>query len=51
MEELIGLNIKAYVKKSTLEEMNRELKYHGNLSARLIQINSEIIIVWIEEKK
>lgn len=49
-EELIGIDIKAYVTKDTLEAMKKEMKYHGGMSARLIQTDKEIKIVWIEEK-
>lgn len=49
-EELIGIDIKAYVTKDTLEAMKSEIKYHGGMSARLIQTDKEINIVWIAEK-
>jgi hypothetical protein len=49
-EELIGIDVKAYVTKGTLEAMKREIKYHGGVSARLEQTDKEINIVWIEEK-
>lgn len=49
-EELIGIDIKAYVTKDTLEAIKREMKYHGGMSARLAQTDKEIKIVWIEEK-
>lgn len=49
-EELIGIDIKAYVTKETLEAMKHEVKYHGGMSARLMQTDKEIKIVWIEEK-
>lgn len=49
-EELIGIDIKAYVTKDTLEAMKSEIKYHGGMSARLIQTDKEINIVWIEKK-
>jgi len=49
-EELIGIDIKAYVTKDALEAMKSEIKYHGGVSARLAQTDKEINIVWIEEK-
>lgn len=49
-EELIGIDIKAYVTKDTLEAIKREMKYHGVTSARLAQTDKEIKMVWIEEK-
>jgi hypothetical protein len=49
-EELIGIDIKAYVTKDTLEAMKNEIKYHGSMSARLVQTDKEIKMVWIEEK-
>lgn len=50
VEELIGIDIKAYVTKDTLDAMKREIKYHGAMSARLMQTDKEIKMVWIEEK-
>lgn len=49
-EELIGIDIKAYVTKDTLEAVKREIKYHGGVSACVEQTDKEINIVWIEEK-
>ena len=49
-EELIGIDIKAYVTKDTLEAIKNDIKYHGGMSARLMQTDKEINIVWIEEK-
>lgn len=49
-KELIGIDVKAYVTKDTLEAMKREIKYHGAISARLEQTDKELKIVWIEEK-
>jgi hypothetical protein len=48
-EELIGIDIKAYVTKDVLDAMKRGLKYHGAISAHLEQTDKEIKIVWIEE--
>lgn len=50
-EELIGIDIKAYVTKDTLEAMKSEIKYHGGMSARLIQTDKDIKMVWVEEKR
>ena len=49
-EELIGVNIKAYVTKDALEEIKRGPKYHGNLSTNISQSNRKIKIVWLDEK-
>lgn len=44
-EELIGIDIKAYVTKDVLEAMKREIKYHGGVSVRIEQTDKEINIV------
>lgn len=47
---LLGIEIKAYVTKQTLEYMKNDIKNNGVTHAHLLQTGKDVKIVWIDEK-
>jgi hypothetical protein len=49
-DELLSVEIKAYMTKEAFEYIKSALKYNGSSSARLISYDKDIKIVWMEQK-